>query len=154
MVQMRTLGSRAPGPIAVAKSKSSTAWSRFYKLQSAPPIKFKDLAEAVGHHITYNPMPFDVRVDYVKITSDTVLVPITVQLRNRDITFTDKEGVQHGVVNIFGRLTSLSGKVMQTFRRHRGRRCPRRTAGAGNGKLQDLLESRSPASRTATNWMS
>ncbi len=82
---------------------------------SAPAIKFKDLAEAVGHHITYNPMPFDVRVDFVKITSDTVLVPITVQLKNRDITFNDKEGVQHGVVNIFGRVTSLSGKVMQTF---------------------------------------
>ena len=88
---------------------------QFAKLGSAPAIKFKDLEEAVGHHITYNPMPFDVRVDFVKITSDTVLVPITVQLKNRDITFNDKEGVQHGVVNIFGRLTTLSGKVAQTF---------------------------------------
>ena len=26
-----------------------------FKLNSAPPIKFKDLAEQVGHHITYNP---------------------------------------------------------------------------------------------------
>jgi hypothetical protein len=60
-------------------------------------------------------MPFDVRTDFVKITNDTVLVPVTVQLRNRDITFTDKEGVQHGLVNIFGRLTSISGKVAQTF---------------------------------------
>jgi GWxTD domain-containing protein len=105
------------GPLGQSQlqSKEFDNLERFYKLQSAPPIKFKDLAEAVGHHITYNPMPFDVRVDYVRITSDTVLVPITVQLRNRDITFNDKEGVQHGVVNIFGRVTSLSGKVMQTF---------------------------------------
>jgi GWxTD domain-containing protein len=87
----------------------------FYKVNQAPAVKFKDLEEKVGHHITYNPMPFDVSVDFVKITSDTVLVPVTVQVRNRDITFADKEGVQHGVVNIFGRLTTLSGKVAQTF---------------------------------------
>jgi GWxTD domain-containing protein len=105
------------GPLGQSQlqSKQFDRLEQFYKLQSAPPIKFKDLATEVGHHITYNPMPFDVRVDYVKITSDTVLVPITVQLKNRDITFTNKEGVQHGVVNIFGRVTSLSGKVMQTF---------------------------------------
>ena len=32
-------------------------------------------------------MPFDVRADFVKVTSDTVLVPVTIQLKNRDITF-------------------------------------------------------------------
>jgi hypothetical protein len=97
------------------QTKEFDRLEQFAKLNSAPAIKFKDLAEAVGHHITYNPMPFDVRVDFVRITSDTVLVPVTVQIRNRDITFADKEGVQHGVVNIFGRVTSLTGKVMQTF---------------------------------------
>ena len=106
----------APGPdSALQQSKYFDRLEQFYKVNQAPPIKFKDLAETVGHHITYNPMPFDVSVDFVKITSDTVLVPVTVQVRNRDITFADKEGVQHGVVNIFGRLTTLSGKVAQTF---------------------------------------
>lgn len=88
---------------------------QFAKLQAAPPIKFKDLAEQVGHRITYNPMPFDVRTDYVKITNETVLVPVTVQIKNRDITFADKDGIQHGVVNIFGRVSNLTGKTIQTF---------------------------------------
>jgi len=105
------------GPLGDSKLQSLQfdRLEQFYKLNSAPPIKFKDLETEVGHHITYNPMPFDLRVDFVKITSDTVLVPITVQIKNRDITFTNKEDVQHGVVNIFGRLTTLSGKVAQTF---------------------------------------
>jgi GWxTD domain-containing protein len=105
------------GPMGASQlqSKEFERLEQFYKLTSAPAIKYKDLAEQVGHHITYNPMPFDVRIDYVRITSDTVLVPVTVQIRNRDITFNDKEGVEHGVVNIFGRLTTLSGKVAQTF---------------------------------------
>ena len=97
------------------QSKQFDRLEQFAKLNSAPAIKFKDLEEVVRSKITYNAMPFDVRTDFVKITNDTVLVPVTVQLRNRDITFTDKEGVQHGLVNIFGRLTSISGKVAQTF---------------------------------------
>jgi GWxTD domain-containing protein len=104
------------GPDAtMLQSKEFDRLEQFSKLQQAPPIKFKDLQEIVSSKITYNAMPFDVRTDFIKVTSDTVLVPVTIQLRNRDITFNDKDGIQHGVVNIFGRLTSISGKVAQTF---------------------------------------
>ena len=110
------LESLGTGPMSSdLQSKEFDRLEQFSKLNSAPAIKFKDLAEQVGHHITYNPMPFDVRVDFVRITSDMVLVPVTVQIRNRDITFSNKEGIQHGVVNIFGRISKLSGKVAQTF---------------------------------------
>jgi GWxTD domain-containing protein len=97
------------------QTKQFDRLEQYAKLNQAPAVKFKDLEEIVQHKISYNTMPFDVRTDFVKITSDTVLVPVTVQLKNRDITFTNKDGVQHGVVNIFGRLTTLSGKVAQTF---------------------------------------
>src|SRR5260221_14415315 len=82
---------------------------QFSKLQAPPPVKFKDLEEVVSHKISVNLMPFDVRADFVRVTGDTVLVPFTVQLKNRDITFSNKDGVQRGVVNIFGRITTLTG---------------------------------------------
>jgi GWxTD domain-containing protein len=104
-----------PGGSTYLQSKEFDRMEQFFKLQAAPPVKFKDLEEVVRSKVTYNAMPFDVRTDFIRITSDTVLVPVTIQLRNRDITFNDKDGVQHGVVNIFGRLTSISGKVAQTF---------------------------------------
>ncbi len=88
---------------------------RYGKIMSQPPVKFKDLDEIVNHKIRYNLMPFDVAVDYVKATDTTVLVPITIQLKNKDITFTEKDGVAHGVVNILGRVTTLTGKIVQTF---------------------------------------
>jgi GWxTD domain-containing protein len=97
------------------QTKEFDRLEQFAKLNQAPAVKFKDLEAVVSHKISYNNMPFDVRTDFVKITSDTVLVPVTVQLNNRDITFANKDGIQHGVVNIFGRLTTLSGKVAQTF---------------------------------------
>ena len=54
-------------------------------------------------------------MDFVKVTSDTALVPITIQMKNRDITFVNKDGVQRGTANIFARLTTLTGKIVQTF---------------------------------------
>jgi hypothetical protein len=51
----------------------------------------------------------------VKVTDNTVLVPITVQIKNRDITFVTKDGVAKGVVNILGKVTTITHKTVQTF---------------------------------------
>jgi len=85
------------------------------KLNTPPKVKFKDLEEVVSHKINVNLMPFDIMTDFVKVTGDTVLVPVTIQVKNKDITFVSKDGIQRGTVNIFGRVTSLTGKIIQTF---------------------------------------
>lgn len=97
------------------QAKEFDRLEQFAKLQQAPKVKFTDLEEAVNSKVILNPLPFDVHVDFVKVTSDTALVPITIQMKNRDLTFVDKEGVQRGTANIFGRLTTLTGKIVQTF---------------------------------------
>jgi GWxTD domain-containing protein len=104
------------GPMSANQStKQFDRLEQFAKLQAPPPVKFKDLEEIVNTKMIVNLMPFDVRADFVKVTGDTVLVPITVQMKNRDITFVNKDGVQRGTVNIFGRVTTLTGRVVQTF---------------------------------------
>jgi len=100
---------------AMQQTKQFDRLEQFAKLQAAPKVKFADLEEEVNSKVILNPMPFDVRADFVKVTSDTVLVPIALQMKNRDITFVNKDGIQRGTVNIFGRLTTLTGKVVQTF---------------------------------------
>jgi GWxTD domain-containing protein len=97
------------------QTKQFDRLEQFYKLQKPPEVKFKDLEEVVSHKINVNLMPFDVRADFVRVTGDTVLVPVTVQVKNRDVTFQNKDGVQRGTVNIFGRVTTLTGKIAQTF---------------------------------------
>jgi GWxTD domain-containing protein len=97
------------------QTKEFDRLEQFAKLQAPPPVKFKDLEEIVNSKIITNLMPFDVRSDFVKVTGDTVLVPITIQMKYRDITFANKDGVQRGTVNIFGRVSTLTGRVVQTF---------------------------------------
>jgi len=100
---------------SMLESKQFDRLEQFFKLQQAPKIKFTDLTEEVNSKVILNPMPFDVRSDYVKVTGDTVLVPITIQMRNRDITFANKDGVQRGTVNIYAKLSTLTNKIVQTF---------------------------------------
>jgi GWxTD domain-containing protein len=96
------------------QTKQFDRLEQFAKLQTPPQVKYKDLEELVNTKIITNLMPFDVRTDFVKVTGDTVLVPITVQLKYRDITFANKDGVQRGTVNIFMRVTTLTGRIVQT----------------------------------------
>src|SRR5205823_9145111 len=80
-----------------------------------PTIKFKDLEEVVTKKVRYNLIPFDVRENFVRVTSDTVLVPVTLQNRKKSVTYVNKDGVERGTLNIYGRVTTLTGRIAQTF---------------------------------------
>src|SRR5208337_2969227 len=60
-------------------------------------------------------LPFDVREDFIRVTEETVLTPITIQINNGDLQFQNKDGVMHGVVDIFGEISSLGGRIVNTF---------------------------------------
>jgi GWxTD domain-containing protein len=99
------------------QSKQFDRLDMFAKLQAPPVIKFKDLESymTTSKILTGPPFLFDVRTDYVKVTNDTVLVPLTLQIHNSDITYNTKDGVSTGLVNILGRVSSLTGRPLQTF---------------------------------------
>ncbi|MGB8261436.1 MAG: GWxTD domain-containing protein [Terracidiphilus sp.] len=106
------------GPLS--SSQASKEFDRIElsaKIFAPPPVKFKDLENFISEHkLLSGPVfPFDVRTDFVKVTESTVLVPVTLQIKNRDITFVTKSGVARGVVNILGKVTTLTHKTVQTF---------------------------------------
>jgi GWxTD domain-containing protein len=106
------------GPMSTQnQSKQFDRLDLFAKLQAAPEIKFKDMEAfmTTSKILTGPPFLFDVRTDYVKVTNDTILVPVTLQIRNSDITFVNKDGVATGTVNILGRVSNLNHKAIQTF---------------------------------------
>ncbi len=106
------------GPLSGAESsKEFDRIELAAKLFAPPPIKFKDLDNFISEHKLINGpvFPFDVRTDFVKVTENTVLVPITLQIKNSDVTFVTKDGVAKGVVNILGKVTTIMHKTVQTF---------------------------------------
>ncbi|MGA7852170.1 MAG: GWxTD domain-containing protein [Candidatus Acidiferrales bacterium] len=87
----------------------------YAKIQQAPPVKFKDLEAVVTSRLVRDQIKFQYRTDFLRITSDTVLVPITIQIPTRQLSFQEKNGVDSASVNLFGRVTSLSGRIVNTF---------------------------------------
>ncbi len=106
------------GPMqAQNQSKQFDRLDLMAKIMAPPVIKFQDLEDymVTSKILTGPPFLFDVRADYVKVTNDVVIVPITVQIQNSDITFNTKDGVSVGTVNVLGRVSNMVHKPIQTF---------------------------------------
>jgi GWxTD domain-containing protein len=113
-----TDGTHSAAPIGGMTPEKNNEFSRLElnaKIQKAPPVKFKDLEAVVTSRVIKDQVKFDYRFDFLRITSDTVLVPITVQIPTRQLSFAEKDGVDSATVNLFARITTLSGRPVQTF---------------------------------------
>ena len=78
-------------------------------------MKFKDLDAVISSNIRYNTLPFKVQTDYLKITDSTILTTVTIQFERKDLQFSQKDGLAKATVNVFGRITSLAGRHINTF---------------------------------------
>jgi GWxTD domain-containing protein len=87
-------------------------YARIFK---PPEVKFRDLKAVVISRLSAQLLPFDVRTDFIRVTEESVLTPITIQASNRDLQFENKEGVMHSVMDIYGQVTSLGGRMVSTF---------------------------------------
>jgi GWxTD domain-containing protein len=87
----------------------------YAKVQRPPEVKYKDLEAIVTSRMVRDSLKFEYRTDFLKVTSDTVLVPVSVQIPNNQLSFKSKDGVHSAELNIFGRVSSLTGKVITTF---------------------------------------
>jgi GWxTD domain-containing protein len=87
----------------------------YAKIQKPPEVKFKDLEAIVTARIVRDQLKFNWRTDFLKVTNDTVLVPITIQVSNGQLSFQAKDGIHSATLNVFGRVSTLTGRVVQTF---------------------------------------
>ncbi len=92
-----------------------TQLDTYAKIFQPPPVKFNDLRAAVSHRIIANLLPFKVQPDFIRLTSDMDLVPITVQVATRELEFVKKDNVMQASMDIYAQLSTLSGRVATTF---------------------------------------
>jgi GWxTD domain-containing protein len=87
----------------------------YSKIFQAPADKFNGMKSMVTTTLKAQLLPFSVRSDFIKITDDMVLTPITLQVPAREIQFENKDGVMHGVLDFYGQLSTIGGRVANTF---------------------------------------
>ena len=109
-------GTTCPMPLGgtTARINEFDAMDRYFRVQR-PPERFKDLEEKVSSRIVHSQIHLEYRADFLRVTTNTVLVPVTVQVPNRDLSFQSKQGLHSAVLDVYGRITTPGGVVVQTF---------------------------------------
>ncbi|HMJ07855.1 MAG TPA: hypothetical protein VK468_02550, partial [Pyrinomonadaceae bacterium] len=82
-----------------------------------PQVKFSDLQGTLTDSpvIDNNPLNFEMRVDFFRQSADSVIATFTIQTDNKDLTFEKSGGLEQAKMNIFGRITAVSGKRSGIF---------------------------------------
>ncbi|MFI5096552.1 MAG: GWxTD domain-containing protein [Candidatus Acidiferrales bacterium] len=113
----RSDGTRLPTTMGGTPSSLNefTRLELYAKVQRPPEVKYKDLEALVTSRMVRDQIHFTYRTDFMKVTSDTVLVPVTVQIPNHQLQFKAKDGVHSASMNIFGRVSTLTGRTVQTY---------------------------------------
>lgn len=86
-------------------------------LQNPPQVKFSDLQSSLTDSpvIDNNPLAFDLRVDFFRQSDDRVITAFTIQTTNKELKFEEVGGLETAKMNIFGRITAVSGKRSGIF---------------------------------------
>jgi len=98
-----------------AKDMPFERMNQYFSLFRPPQIKFDDLKALVTTNVTYNTLPFYVRTDFIRLGSDKVLVPITLELQNRELEFKKELDFNRAIVNVYGIVTGLTGRILSEF---------------------------------------
>jgi GWxTD domain-containing protein len=102
-------------------SNTQQRYSQFDRLDlyanifKPPEVKFKDLEAIVTTKLSFNTLPFNMRIDFVRVTEESVLMPITFSIAYKDLAFQEKEGIYECVGHVFAVITSVGGKRITTI---------------------------------------
>jgi GWxTD domain-containing protein len=94
-----------------AKDNPFDRMEQYFDLQKPPQVKFEDLKAVVTAHVNYNAFSYDYRWDYIKLSSEKILVPVTIELSNKDLEFKKELDFNRATVNVYGSVTSLTGRI-------------------------------------------
>jgi len=98
-----------------SKDQPFERMARYFNVQRPPQLKFEDLKGIVTTRITYNQLPYSLRTDFIKLSSDRVLVPITIELENKNLDFKRELQFNRATVNVYGLVSSLQNRIISEF---------------------------------------
>ncbi len=98
--------------------RTDTPFARYElaaKVQAPAVVKYPELKELVSVSVKYKMLPVAVEQDCFKLNDDQVLVPISVQIRNDELTFKSDGIFQVARLGIYGVVTSLANRIVTEF---------------------------------------
>jgi GWxTD domain-containing protein len=88
------------------------------RLSRPPKVKFSDLA-ALGESdvpkASFDVLSAGLVINCLRVTENSVLTSFTVQMENSDLVYKDIGGIQQAAVNIYAKITAVSGRRAGLF---------------------------------------
>jgi GWxTD domain-containing protein len=115
---MNTDGSALAASATGGQPRSLNEFERlelYAKAFTPPPVKYKDLEALVSSRVVRDQLKFTYQSDFLRLTDDTAMVPITVQIPHQSMTYQSRDGIHRASVDLFARVSTLTGRVVQTF---------------------------------------
>jgi GWxTD domain-containing protein len=98
-----------------ARDNPFAKYETLAKVQQPTPIKYQDLKELVKVNVSYTSLPFQVREDCFALSENQVLVPVTLQIKNQDLTFKEEGGNRVARVAVYGIVSTIANQVVTEF---------------------------------------
>jgi GWxTD domain-containing protein len=104
-----------PGTQADTKNQFERLLQFGGSLHRSPQVNLDDPADAIGKLATYEMLPMQVGIGYLRVTGSSVLANIAVRFEARDLKFDRQSG--KSTVTLFGRVSTMERRPVTTFER-------------------------------------
>lgn len=104
-----------PMMLQTAKDDPFYKYDVYTTVQKPQSIEYQDLKEMVEVNVSYSSLPMKVHEDYFRLNSDQVLVPVTVELENKELNFEMERGSHVARLALYGLVTNLSNRLVTEF---------------------------------------
>ena len=111
---MRNLGLEGD-PLYMTGAQPLQRVSEYFYLKRPPQIEFKDLQKIVDTSLYYDTIPVQIGVNQFRVGPEEVLAPVTLRIPKEELAYREEEGRRRAVVNIYGKVTDLLGRITYEF---------------------------------------
>ncbi len=108
-------GTREDTRYTLRRDQPFDRYYQYTSVQRPPQIRYRDLQELVRVNISFEELPFRVRLDQFRLSDEKVIVPLTVEVENRNLTFLDEDGRMVANVAVYGLVTSMTNQIVTEF---------------------------------------
>ena len=92
-------------------------YARMAELGAAPVVEHKELEALVEVDLRYETLPFELEAHFFRLGDDQTLVPLTLRIDTRDLSYSSHDGTDAARLGMYGRITDLGGQVVWEFER-------------------------------------
>ncbi len=112
----QVLNSSNPYTVFRSKDQPFERLLRQAQLERPPVVRFKDLETVVRSQVSYQSLPYQLKIHFVRVGGADVLAPLTIQIPNRELGYQQlPNGTHRAAVQLYGEVWDIGKRLVYNF---------------------------------------